>query len=102
MPKIEFERYFINASIKLAIEQGMNHTQFAKHIYGDSATSATRWRMMRNGDKGIYPKVSLSFARDIAKALNTDLPSLIFRVDQQYQLNTRQDEKDILSAPITP
>lgn len=82
----EFERCFVELVTEMAEQQGMNHSQFAKKAFGDTSSAISRWRKIRNMSASKPQSVTIVDALQMAAALGMDLPSLTFRVDQQYKM----------------
>jgi hypothetical protein len=87
MEGIEFERKFIETVCELILLKGINHTKFAKLVYGDVEHSVVKWRRTRNtvGRTGRPQKLPMADAWAMAMALDKSFSELCFTVEQKIK-----------------
>jgi len=78
---MEFEKTFVDVVTERVVAMGLSHNEFGKRVFGEDG--GRLWRSVRDPqNRGKRRKVSLSEAYTIAQELGTDLPSLMWEVNQ--------------------
>jgi hypothetical protein len=76
----------------------LDHSKFARMVWGNTASAVTKWRRIRNRSKQGKPQnISLTDAVAMANALATDLPSFSWKVYQTVMdeaVSQEQGEKN--------
>ncbi len=108
MPKlpdpIEFERKFIERVAEIIKESpGMNHSKFARIVWGDVSGVVEKWRRIRNSSKKGKPQnLTLSDALRMMNALQTEFPSFAWETKQDLDLEVRRSESMSESSELPP
>lgn len=87
-PEQKFERFFIELVTSMYQENGLSHSDFGRAVFGEKS-GVRIWGGVRSAKR--ERDITLAEVLKIAKALNVELPTLIFKA---YE---RAKEKDILS-----
>jgi len=83
----KFEKTFVDVIEKILDESGIKANVFAQRAFPDQAKPDNKWLRMRKGfNDGKPQRVTLAEAYRIAKALNHDLATLMWRVQKELEL----------------
>lgn len=87
-----FERMFI-AVVSEIIDnsQGLNHSVFARAVWGDDPKEVSKWRRIRNKSKEGKPqKLLLSDAVKMTQVLQTDFASFAWKVAKHIEVGQKK------------
>jgi hypothetical protein len=83
----EFERLFVLKIVGI-IEgsSGLNHSRFAKYVWGDNEASVKKWQRIRRQSKGGKPQhLTIAEAFRMVQFLRTDFPSFSWDVAKEAE-----------------
>ncbi len=85
----EVERAIVAEIVARYQKEGMSHVEFAKILYGDTPTSSTKWRRIRNTSPTGKPQ-SLPVFEAVAAAeiLGLNFYSLAFQIEERSRSRT--------------
>ena len=86
-PEQKFERFFIELVTSMYQKNGLSHSDFGRAVFGEKS-GVRIWGGVRSAKR--ERDITLAEVLKMAKALNVELPTLIFKT---YE---RAKEKDIL------
>jgi plasmid maintenance system antidote protein VapI len=95
----EFERAFVQiVADEIERHPHLDHSKFARLVWGDSAGSVERWRRIRNKSKAGKPQnLTMATAMMLAQTLGFSFPDFSWRVSKEIQLWREMEERQKLS-----
>lgn len=91
-----FEKTFVDVIQKILNESGIKANEFARKAFPDQAKPDNKWLRMRKGfNDGKPQRVTLAEAYCIAKALNHDLATLMWRVQKELELQKELQQPSV-------
>ena len=96
-----FERTFINVVASIIDDSpGLNHSIFAKTVWGDDQKEVNKWRRIRNGSKDGKPqKLLLSDAVKMTQVLQVDFASFAWQVTKHMEMSKKNPQRPTLPLP---
>lgn len=81
----DFERAFVKKVAQIIEDSpGMDHSKFARMVWGESDASVSRWRRLKNASKGGKPQsLSLSDAFKITRCMQVDFASFCWDISKE-------------------
>ena len=85
---VRFEREYVKLICRLAVERGLNYSQFARLAFRHDTSPEVKWRQIRNVSKTGKPqRLSLADACSMADALGQYFPALCFQAWEMLRLS---------------
>ncbi|WP_027361120.1 hypothetical protein [Halodesulfovibrio aestuarii] len=79
-----FEKKFVEVVCEKIEELGISHNEFGRRAFGPP-DGGRLWRSIRGVEGKKKPrKIAIHEAYDIAEVLGTDLPTLLWHVEKQF------------------
>lgn len=99
----DFERKFVEKITKIIdTSPGLNHSKFAKAIWGDNDASVAKWRRIRNKSKAGKPQnLTIAEAFLMMDFLSTNLASFSWDVSKEIEFERKNNSNPSLPQPTT-
>lgn len=82
----KFEQAFVTVIQEILAEYNIKAKEFAEKVFRDQVKPENKWLRIRKGlNDGKAQRVTLEEAYRMAKALQHDLPTLLWRVQKQLE-----------------
>ncbi len=89
-----FQHFFLDYVLGIIRQEYSSQSAFVRAMWDDSTAARQKWTRLVGDKSGENRQpLTLSDCYDIARTLNTDLPSLVFRAHEKWKEHGQPDRR---------